>query len=406
MAKMAKVARRMGAAILLVSVVGGAVGCGPGDEDPAEVGILDPGDTASPDDTEEPSDRDTGATDDPDTRMADSGMSDTGGPVDTGSDDTGGIDTGGADTGVADGGMAMDTGGGMDAGPGIYVGSGNVYQTGSLSTQKFTVASDSTQSPVDAIGYAPSSAGRYPVVVLQHGFSLENGYYETILKHLASHGFVVLAPQMYTGGVFSAPSVDEEAKEARAFYDWLSQNLAGQLSGLTPVVGQLGLSGHSRGGQALRLALENGYGGATSAATIDPVDGGGGFGSGTMVTDGGFATTLPSLTIGTGLGGQTKFGMACAPANRNYEKFYAAASSPAYQMVATKYGHMEMLDDNISCGVTCSACVEGPGDGKFRRATAGWLTAFFRATLQGDQSALSVLSDKMRSPVAVTVQNK
>jgi predicted dienelactone hydrolase len=43
---------------------------------------------------------------------------------------------------------------------------------------------------------APAAdAGRYPLVVLSHGFGMNPEWYHPLAEHLASHGFVVLAPE-------------------------------------------------------------------------------------------------------------------------------------------------------------------------------------------------------------------
>jgi chlorophyllase len=339
------------------------------------------------------------------------------GPDTSGGDTHSGADTQAADTGgEGDSGMAADTttadtsGGSGDADAGgsasVYQGSGDVYKKGSLTVDTVEISADNSGSPVDAIVHTPATAGTYAVVVFQHGYSLENKYYDTILSRMASHGFVVVAPQMYDSGIFGGPTSKEEAKKAKTFYGWLETNLGSKLS-VTPSFAHLGLAGHSRGGKVTWQALEMGYGGATSVASVDPVDGSGGpGGGGTMVTDGGLQASLPSLIIGTGLGPQSKFGMACAPDGRNHKQFYANAQSPSYHVVVTKYGHMDMLDKNNSCSVTCSACVEGPNDGKMRTTTAAMLTAFFRATLQGTSGDRGTLSDKSAAPTPIETGSK
>lgn len=42
---------------------------------------------------------------------------------------------------------------------------------------------------------AEPAAGRFPLVVLSHGFALNPAWYHDLAEHLASHGFVVLAPE-------------------------------------------------------------------------------------------------------------------------------------------------------------------------------------------------------------------
>lgn len=41
----------------------------------------------------------------------------------------------------------------------------------------------------------PADGGPFPLVVLSHGFSGNPEWYRTIAEHLASHGFVVVAPE-------------------------------------------------------------------------------------------------------------------------------------------------------------------------------------------------------------------
>lgn len=43
----------------------------------------------------------------------------------------------------------------------------------------------------------PDEAGEYPVIVFQHGFSLKNTFYSQLLKHVASYGFIAVAPQVH-----------------------------------------------------------------------------------------------------------------------------------------------------------------------------------------------------------------
>jgi chlorophyllase len=43
---------------------------------------------------------------------------------------------------------------------------------------------------------APMQAGKYPVIVFLHGFELAFHYYEQLLQHVASHGFIAVAPQV------------------------------------------------------------------------------------------------------------------------------------------------------------------------------------------------------------------
>ena len=43
---------------------------------------------------------------------------------------------------------------------------------------------------------APSEVGDFPVLVLLHGYLLNNSFYTQLIQHRASHGFIVVAPQV------------------------------------------------------------------------------------------------------------------------------------------------------------------------------------------------------------------
>jgi predicted dienelactone hydrolase len=37
--------------------------------------------------------------------------------------------------------------------------------------------------------------GPYPIIAFGHGFAMQNSYYISLFKHLASYGYIVIAPQ-------------------------------------------------------------------------------------------------------------------------------------------------------------------------------------------------------------------
>ena len=43
---------------------------------------------------------------------------------------------------------------------------------------------------------APREAGEYPVLVFLHGYLVVNSFYSHLLQHVASHGYIVIAPQV------------------------------------------------------------------------------------------------------------------------------------------------------------------------------------------------------------------
>jgi chlorophyllase len=52
--------------------------------------------------------------------------------------------------------------------------------------------------PVPVLIAAPRVPGTYPVAMLLHGFFLRDNFYQQLLKHVASFGFIMVAPQVVT----------------------------------------------------------------------------------------------------------------------------------------------------------------------------------------------------------------
>lgn len=308
-----------------------------------------------------------------------------------------GCGNGGADCPVAE-----------DAGPApassglVFVGSGDPHQKGGLSVRTIDVGQCEGGAPRPLRIVTPVQPGSYAVIQLQHYFFGTNSAYDAVMEHLASHGFVVVAPQMYELGPSVAlgnPSADTEAELANQVRIWLGQHLD-EITGVDADVGRIGFAGHSRGGKVAWLLLKADPSRGMAVVGIDPVDGTGGpLGGQSRVLTGPLNFPFPSLVIGTGLGG------ACAPDGDNHVQFYAASTSPAWHVVASDYGHGDMLDEDAA-GAAALVCDSNSDREPMRRLTAGLLTAFFRGALQGDAGAYSVLSDAAAAPAAIVVESK
>ena len=162
-----------------------------------------------------------------------------------------------------------------------YVSTGNFYEQGELSVNVINIPN--TTAPVELDVYTPSSPDTYPVVIFQHGFGGSIKAYETISEHLASHGFVVVLPQMYGPGFQDAPTPEAEAVLGVQIVSWVKANINSHIS-VTADTDLLGLAGHSRGGQtAYRMALQLTET-VKALAGVDPVDGLEIFGQSMVVT--------------------------------------------------------------------------------------------------------------------------
>ncbi len=296
----------------------------------------------------------------------------------------------------------------------LYKSCEDFYKPGRLAVQVISLAANEQYSnPVQMDIYTPKKSFRYPVIIFQHGFTGSIKGYETILNHLASHGFVVVAPQMYPpgGGMGgSYPTPEEEAELGVEIISWVQENI----KNIVPVNADatlLGLSGHSRGGQiAYRMALQVPEK-IKALSGVDPVDALTMFGQELAIT-GPLTFDIPTYNLGTGLGPvpppDTQFDLSCAPADIGYQHFYDNSPSPSWLAVATEQGHADMIDEADLCpSEPCSIfCPGGPDRDGMRSFTAGTLAAFFSGTLQKNHRVLKVLSDPDDAPIPCTTEKK
>ncbi|KAL6859168.1 hypothetical protein ACP4OV_018170 [Aristida adscensionis] len=207
----------------------------------------------------------------------------------------------------------------------------------------------------------PTDSGAYPVAIFLHGFNLRNGLYESLLRHVASHGFIVVAPRLY--GFTLSPNDGADIDTTRDLAASLPRGLAGvlddafQLRGAAqPDLARLALAGHSRGGDtafavALGLPTDSSCslaaGDAPKFSALIGVDPVAGFSPNSkQQTEPAVLTFeprtlepgMPALVIGTGLGPRHVGGVPCAPVGLNHAEFYDECAPPRYHAVARDYG--------------------------------------------------------------------
>eukprot|EP00241_Pyramimonas_parkeae_P012576 CAMPEP_0114251782 /NCGR_PEP_ID=MMETSP0058-20121206/15465_1 /TAXON_ID=36894 /ORGANISM="Pyramimonas parkeae, CCMP726" /LENGTH=269 /DNA_ID=CAMNT_0001365629 /DNA_START=60 /DNA_END=868 /DNA_ORIENTATION=- len=182
--------------------------------------------------------------------------------------------------------------------------------------------------------------------------------YKDLLSHVASHGYIVMAPQIYNPLAVVTTSVKTEQAKALATQVWVAQNISSCLPAGVSVDSSQGVfvAGHSRGGGVAYLtATERPHTAPAVAGYIgvDPVD--------TKLVPMFFLRksalknsavrarnsappTWPSLVYGAGLGSQKP---ACAPEGSNHAEFYSESTAPSWHVVADAAGHMDLLDDQL-----------------------------------------------------------
>ncbi|WOK96929.1 chlorophyllase-2, chloroplastic [Canna indica] len=279
-----------------------------------------------------------------------------------------------------------------------------------------TVRSSPLPPPKPLLLAAPSEEGDYPMLVFLHGYLLRNSFYSQLFQHVASHGFIVIAPQLYS---VAGPDSGEEIKSAAAVVDWLTEGLNHVLPGqVRPNTSKLAIGGHSRGGKvAFAIALGHAKTSLKFSALmgIDPVDG----------MDKGKQTYPPILTyvphsldlgmaalvIGSGLGELKKNPLfpPCAPKGVSHQDFFDECCAPACHFVARDYGHLDMLDDEtkgVRGKATYCLCKNGGSRKPMRAFVGGAMVAFMKAYLEGDSGFLmGIRDDPQISPVELSVVN-
>ncbi|KAL6593044.1 hypothetical protein ACP70R_049130 [Stipagrostis hirtigluma subsp. patula] len=274
----------------------------------------------------------------------------------------------------------------------------SVFQPGMLAVDIIRVDRRAQPAPPTTILIAaPNDAGTYPVAIFLHGFSLGNHDYEQVLKHIASFGFIMVAPQFH-----HIIPTDDIAAAAKVI-DWLPEGLPLVLpEGVGPDLSKLALAGHSRGGHAaFSLALGHGKTNLKFSALIgiDPVAGTGKHKYWHLTpkilayNPSSFDIAMPVLVVGTGLGEEKKNILfpAGAPKDVNHRDFYRRCKPPCYYFVTKDHGHLDMLDDGavmlqnffVKKGKNCKDWM--------RRSVAGIMVAFLKAVLNEKDHDLKVI---------------
>ncbi|XP_048236111.1 chlorophyllase-1-like [Ricinus communis] len=302
-----------------------------------------------------------------------------------------------------------------------------VFETGYFPTELNNVKESELapgSPPKPLLLARPTVAGKYPVILFIHGTCLLNSFYSDVLVHVASHGFIVVAPQIYTCTVFGAIPVipidgQKEVDLSTEVANWLPSGLKSVLKGSVQAnLDKLVISGHSRGGKTA-FAMQLGY--STDALTtkfsalvgLDPVAGT----SKESRTDPkvltyiphSFNLSIPVSVIGTGLGSQPSCWLvcpACAPDEVNHAEFYNECRPPASHFVATDYGHMDMLNDDLSglMGIMAKSMCKNSNKPKdpMRKTVGGIIVAFLKAYFYGNSRDYNtILQDPSVSPATL-----
>ncbi|KAG0554369.1 hypothetical protein KC19_12G085800 [Ceratodon purpureus] len=263
----------------------------------------------------------------------------------------------------------------------------------------------------------PKDEGEYPVVQFHHGFTLQNKFYSQLITHIASFGYIVVAPQMYT---IAGSDATSEIKDAVEILNWMPTGLIAAmpeaLSKHRPNFKKVALIGHSRGGKVvfgLALGVRKSMHQYSAIIGLDPVDGMS-IESQTKppilkFSEGALNLAVPTLIIGTGLGPMKRnfFFPPCAPDGVSHAAFYYESAPPAFHFVASKHGHMDFLNDDCDGArgaLSYCVCKNGPARTPMRRFSGGLVVAFLQAAFDQKTASLeAALAHPELAPIPLDI---
>ena len=245
--------------------------------------------------------------------------------------------------------------------------------------------------------------GKFPVIHFLHGFKLKYTYYNNLLTHLCSHGFIVISSQS-EHKLVGGDTTFKEAEKVVNFINWLKENLSSKIS-VIPDFDNFGISGHSRGGKVTNRILNKFPNLAKSFFGVDPVDSappmGGASDPKSLLEPVQFKGE--SMFLGTQKGPTGVF--VFAPKDDNSANFYACYPSPCKHIIAANVGHMDMIDES-SCRFIRSISANS-GDkninSKFIAYCGGLMAAFFNSSLKGMRKYEILLKDSSNHPFSTAL---
>ncbi|KAG5246250.1 hypothetical protein OIU76_001578 [Salix suchowensis] len=278
----------------------------------------------------------------------------------------------------------------------------SVFETGKFHPVTSDVRTPSScLPPRPLLIVRPEEQGTYPVILFHHGTASWNYWYTDVLKFISSHGYIVVAPQLYRWMLPWLPSPQDELDRAAKVANWLPSGLrCGLPENIEGDLQNLALAGHSRGGYiafALALgladvALEVNF---SALIGVDPVAGPSKKShlKPKILHDEScsFNIPIPVAIIGTGLGNTPVFPLpACAPDGVSHTEMFNECRPPCSHFVTKDYGHMDVLNDGIGLvgGVARAVCKGYSGRGVrrdlMRKTVGGIFVAFLEAIFKGN----------------------
>lgn len=276
----------------------------------------------------------------------------------------------------------------------------SVFERGNLKVRDFKVERSAERKEVLIV--SPTEEGKYPVFVFIHGCCVSNTAYSQLLQHIASHGFIAVAPGDPLVSSLLCCCGNQEQKSDANVLEWLPDGLPTVLPDkVIADTTKIAVGGHSRGGKiAFALAISNVNLKISAVFGVDPVAGS----STNNRPDPKIFSYIPRCLdlnvpvaiIGTGLGSQAK----ClippfAPHGVNHAEFFNESKPPIYYFLAKDYGHGDILDNGIEYWFTKLLTKHGKGSKMLMiKACGGIIVSFLNAKLKGEDGDLNIIGEQ------------
>lgn len=208
--------------------------------------------------------------------------------------------------------------------------------------------------------WAPDSAGKYPVLLFNSGLGglIDANFYSQMMEHIASHGFIILAPYKWIG----FPQSEYQAQWMVEILQWAEENLHQKLSengfnsDLEIDYETMFLMGHSSGSHIGINFMKLGCHSIKGLVLISPVDGVDPFGfvDDFCITPGeSLPFTVPTLLLTAGYDSVPGINIvgdiipSCAPPDLSNMRFYEALQGPVWLNNATQFGHVDFMNPEV-----------------------------------------------------------
>jgi len=260
---------------------------------------------------------------------------------------------------------------------------------------------------------APDDAGTYPVIFFVTGFSgLAPGFtYSSFVKDVSSKGYIVVSLDH-----IKLPNYPAQGQAFNGVMEWAKAgNLLPALKeakiNAVPDLEHVAVMGQSAGNHVVGQGLSDGCSLAKAQIMIDPVDGFDPFGkvhSQDLITPGQKLNyTTPTLLLDNELDPKklNRLFPACAPAELGANRWFDAAAGPVFNVNASKYGHIDCLDDLfIAAGKLICPTDKSTDKKAYKSHLADSIYIFLTGLFQGEADNFDKMEDPTSFGVDVTLR--